>query len=288
MTRTEFNYQKTNTMKTKIQLLFVLLVCGLQFSAQSDGEIRGLIQNTDFEPVPFATIKVLQGNTLIGGTTTDIDGKYSVKPLSPGNYELIIMHAEYATQTIRKINVTPSSATYVDWKMQSNDLGVVDVVAKEIDYTKTGVDINVFHTLSMGIEELTQNASYVKGDIKNAISFMTSEVVSSGDGDIHIRGSRNGSTGYFIDGVRVMEANYMPGLSIENISAFTGGVPAMYGDLTSGAIMITTKTYFSGMRDKNIRQASAQEASRIAAAKRKEKEEEAKRKAEIEKEGVKK
>jgi outer membrane receptor protein involved in Fe transport len=97
-----------------------------------------------------------------------------------------------------------------------------------------------------------------------------------------VRGARTGSSGYFVDGVRVLEASYVPGLSIENISAFTGGVPAMYGDLTSGAVMITTKTYFSGLRDKNIRQASALEAQRNAAAKKREKEDDEKRKKEIE------
>jgi hypothetical protein len=82
--------------------------------------------------------------------------------------------------------------------------------------------------------------------------------------------------------VRALDANSLPGLCIENVSAFTGGVPAMYGDLSSGAVMITTKSYFSGLREKTVRNAEAEETQRLAAAKKKAEEEELKRKKEIE------
>ena len=269
-------------MKTTAKLLLVLIVISTQAMAQSYGEIRGLIQNKDFEAVPFATIKVLQANILIAGGTTDENGKYSIKPINPGTYDLVIMHAEYLTQTIRKITVSPNNATYVDWKMQGNELTQIDVEADPIDFTNTGVDVNVFHTISISGKDLMQNAGATRGDVANILLVMTSDVVQSSDGELHVRGGRAGATGYFIDGVRALDANSLPGLCIENVSAFTGGVPAMYGDLSSGAVMITTKSYFSGLREKTVRNAEAEETQRLAAAKKKAEEEELKRKKEIE------
>ena len=269
-------------MKTTAKLLLVLIVISSQAIAQSYGEIRGLIQNKDYEAVPFATIKVLQANILIAGGTTDENGKYSIKPINPGTYDIVIMHAQYLTQTIRKINVTSNNATYVDWKLRMNEIGVVDVVAPEVDYTNTGVDVNVFHTISISGKDLMQNAGATRGDVAGILLVMTSDVVQSADGELHLRGARAGTTGYFIDGVRALDANTLPGLCIENVSAFTGGVPAMYGDLSSGAVMITTKSYFSGLREKTVRNAEAEEAQRLAAAKKKAEEEELKRKKEIE------
>lgn len=269
-------------MKTAIKMLIVLLVSGSNAIAQSYGEIRGLIQNKEYEVVSYATIKVLQANVLVAGGQTDDRGKYSIKPLTPGVYDLVIMHPEYMTQTIHKITVTPNNAAYVDWKLQTNDLTIVDVVAPEVDFTNTGVDVNVFHTISLSGKDLEQNSGVNRGDIKNVLTVMTAEAITDSKGDIHVRGARAGTTGYFIDGVRTMEANYLPGLSIENVSAFTGGVPAMYGDLSSGAVMITTKSYFSGLREKMVREANAAEAKRLEAEKKKAMEEEAKRKAEIE------
>lgn len=268
------------TIQTTLALLFILMT-GFA-GAQSYGEIRGIVKSTDLEPVPFAIIKVLQGNVLVSGGETDMDGKYSCKPLNPGKYELVITHPEFRTMTIRNIQVNTSEAAYVDPKLSANTLGVVDVTAQETDYTKTGVDVNVFHTLSLNSTELTQSASYERGKVKDAIEFMSAEVVKGSDGEYHVRGARAGASGYFVDGVRVMEMNYVPGLAVENISAFTGGVPAMYGDLTSGAVMITTRTYFSGMRDKNIAQAKRKEEKAEEAASRKAKEDELNRQKEIE------
>jgi hypothetical protein len=246
-------------MKTrrKILLLAVYFTSILSMFPQAYGEIRGVIQNPALEPVPFATVKILQGSVLVGGAQTDERGKYSCKPLNPGTYELVVLHPEYKTQMVNKITVNPSGAAYVDVKLEDNTLGIVTVTAKEYDYTHTGVDVNVFHQISMGALELRQNSSNVTGDIKNALAFMSSEVVVGTGGELHVRGARSGATGFFVDGVRLLEPSSVPGLAIENISAFTGGIPAMYGDLSSGAVMVTTKTYFSGLRDKNIRTAAA-------------------------------
>jgi len=45
----------------------------------------------------------------------------------------------------------------------------------------------------------------------------------------------------------------LPSLAIENVTMFTGGVPAMYGDVLGGVVIVTSKSYFSGIREKNMR-----------------------------------
>lgn len=258
----EIKHLKLKIMKTQTKNLLMIaafLITALTVKSQAYGEIRGIVKGSADEPVPFATVKILQGNILIGGSETDINGKYSCKPLDPGTYEMAIIHPEFKVGKVNKIIVNPSEAAYVNPILEVNSLTLVTVTAKAKDYTNSGVDVDVFHTISMGSEELTQNASYVRGDIKNALAFMSSEVVTGTDGELHVRGGRSGAIGFFIDGVRTLEPSSVPGLSIENISAFTGGVPAMYGDLTSGAVIITTKTYFSGLRDKNIRNSNRED-----------------------------
>ena len=56
----------------------------------------------------------------------------------------------------------------------------------------------------------------------------------------------------------------------------------MYGDLTSGAVMITTKSYFTGIRDKNMRNQEEQERTLAKKAGENEEADEAARKKEIE------
>jgi protocatechuate 3,4-dioxygenase beta subunit len=75
-------------MKNLKQILILSLI-GLVNSVNAQaayGEIRGKITNTDGKTVPFATIKIVQADLLVGGTQSDENGNYVYKPLTPGSY----------------------------------------------------------------------------------------------------------------------------------------------------------------------------------------------------------
>lgn len=226
---------------------------------QAFGEIRGLVKNTDLEIVPYATIKILQGTQLIGGTTTDEKGSYKFKPLDPGSYEVVVMEASHLSKKINKVKVVPNDATYLDIRLSPNTLAVVDVVAEETDYTQAGVDRTVYSFESISGKDLMGTAGWTSGDIMSAIPLLVSDVVESPNGELHFRGSRGNASSSYIDGVKTYGESIIPGLAIENLTIFTGGVPAMYGDMMGGAVIVTTKSYFSGMRDKNMRIAEQRE-----------------------------
>ena len=242
---------KNLNIKTAL-LSLVFAAFGLNSLAQGYGEIRGIIKNTELQVVPFATVKILQGTALIGGTQSDEEGRYKYKPLTPGDYDMVVMEMGHQTQPINKIKVIPNEATYVDVKLRANTLGTVEIVAKAIDYTKAGSDNNMYTLKSLDATELLQLAGSNRGDIKSALTSISSDVIET-NGEIHFRGSRGDATGYFIDGVRTLGENHIPGLGIENLTVFSGGVPAMYGDIVGGAVIITTRSYFSGIREKNMR-----------------------------------
>jgi len=276
---------KTNQLKSVMAILFTVFTFGV-FAQAGVGEIRGIIKNKELEVVPYATIKILQGNILIGGTQSDIEGRYKYKPLTPGTYEMVVIEPGHQTQPINKIVVIPNEATYVDVKLTPNTLGTVTVTAKAIDYTKSGVDKNMYTFVSLDAKEIKQNASMNPGDIKGILAAVKSDVVEQG-GEIHVRGSRGNATSFYVDGVRTLGANTIPGLAIENVTFFSGGVPAMYGDLTSGAVIVTTKSYFSGIREKNMRNAEYREKQEAKKAEEKAKKDEENRQKEIEEEKAK-
>ena len=74
----------------KILLILLTLVMVQFVKAQAFGEIRGLIKDDELNPVIGAVVKITQGGYLIGGTTTDVNGKYVYKPLNAGEYEMIV------------------------------------------------------------------------------------------------------------------------------------------------------------------------------------------------------
>lgn len=238
-------------LRTKTVIVIFCVITSLaNLYSQGSGEIRGLIKNTDLQIVPYAVVKILQGNVLIGGAQSDENGYYIYKPLNPGVYDIVVMEPGHMTQPISKIKVVPNEATYVDVKLRANTLGTVVITAEPIDYLPPIVDKRAAIVVSVSGDELMKNAGVSRGDIAKAIPALTSEAIEDNFGGFHMRGARTDASGYFVDGVRTLGATSVPGLCIENLTILSGGVPAMYGDVTSGVVLITTKSYFSGLREK--------------------------------------
>ncbi len=252
---------KQTAKKIFSALAFYLVSSQVLWAQSGYGEIRGTIKNDANEEVPLATIQVLQGTRFVGGTQADMNGQYVYKPLEAGSYELVVQESGHQTTKINKIKIGANATAYVNVTMASNTLTDVVVTAKAIerDYTNTGVDQNVFQMKSLSSEEILQQASGNRGDIISLLPSMTSEIIEGSDGGLHFRGGRSGSSAYFVDGVRVNDIGTLPGLSIENLTVFSGGIPAAYGDTGGGVVIVTTKSYFSGIRDKRIRAARANE-----------------------------
>lgn len=266
-------------MRTFKAILILVLISLVQFTkAQGYGEIRGLIKDDELNPVIGAVVKITQGGYLIGGTTTDVNGKYVYKPLNAGEYEMIVTSQLHTTVRKTKIPVDPNEATYVDIKMAVNTLSMVVI---ETEYEKPMVDATMIDIVSMGAIEISQSASYGDNAL-NLINNKNSGSVSDNEGQWHLHGARADATEYLIDGVKVRSMDGLPNSSIENISLISGGVPAMYGDLTSGVIVVTTKDYFSLMRNKRIRDAEFAEKQEYKRKQRIEKLEEENRAKEIE------
>lgn len=274
--------KKLNT-RTAI-VIFSIITSITNLYSQGYGEIKGLIKNTDLQIVPYATVKILQGNTLIGGAKSDENGYYVYKPLTPGIYDIVVIEEGHVTQPINKIKVVPNEATYVDVKLSPNTLGIVEITAAPIDYLPPVVDKRMYVITSVSGDELIKNAGVTRGDIAKIIPVLTSEAIEDNSGGFHMRGARTDASAYFVDGVRTLGATSIPGLCIENITVFSGGVPAMYGDVTSGVVLITTKSYFSGLREKNMRTTEILERKEYEHSLKKAKEDEEKRLKEIEEE----
>jgi hypothetical protein len=256
-------------MSKAIKLMAILMLMSIGVAAQQTyGEIRGTLKNELKELVPFATVKIMQDNQLIGGTQSDENGVYKYKPLEPGTYDIIVMEPGHQSKRLNGVKVGSGEATYANIKLSSNTFSTVVVTGKLVveDYTKSGADMNMYAMKSLDATELMQLASFERGaSLMSALPMISSDVVETSDG-FHIRGSRSEANEVFVDGIKTLDMGNLPGLCIENLTLFTGGVPAMYGDVTGGVMIVTTKSYFSGIREKNMR-------NRMMDEKRKEKKE---------------
>lgn len=273
-------------MKTIIKKIAVLLiVSGINIAAQAQngsGQIKGIILDEEHQPAMNAIVKALQGGIIIKQGVTDMEGRYSLKPLEPGVYEVLITYIGYKTIRFPKVQVDQEKTSYLDADLEINELTGIEVVAVK-EWEKPLVDKNYMTMHSLSIDQINTLAVQ-KGDIKGMIASISSDIYVSDDGLLYSRGARPGASKYFVDGDLLPFDQDVTGMSIQNLSVITGGIPAQYGDVTGAVIVVTTKDYFSGIAQKNMRNRSYQERLKKEREEKEYKEMKKKREEEIEKE----
>lgn len=233
----------------KTTLTALLLIGSLSiFSQGSMGALKGQVLNDESLPVFGATVRILQGGALVGGTDTDENGMYTYKPLNAGSYDVLISSVETRTKKVTDVRVSSEKTTYLDVAVTSNTLEGVDVIA----YVKPIIDKTFMDIKEISGEDLIHMA-YDRSDLGSAVVNLTSEATRDENGDFHVRGGRGDATAFIVDGVKSPNIAGVPSLAVENLAIITGGIPAQYGDNTSGVIVVTTKDYFSGIQSKRMR-----------------------------------
>jgi len=214
---------------------FVLLSCLYAFSQQ--GALQGKITDKETgEPLPFVNIVVEVGGTQMGGASSDFDGKYVIKPLPPGRYDVKATYVGYKPLLIRGVGIAADKITFYDIQMESTaqTLETFEVVDYKVpliskDQTTSGGSVTSEQIAKMPNRNANSIATTVGG-------------VFSRDGERgRVRGARSDATVMYIDGIRVRGSSNLPAQAIEQVDVVLGGVPAQYGDATGGIINVTTK-----------------------------------------------
>ena len=225
-------------MRAKIYLIAILLVISSTAFSQM-GSIRAKVLDEDGKPVYMANV-TLKTDKIVGGQTTDFDGWFHFKALTPGYYNVEISFVGYHTSIIQKINVTAGRITFLETVILKSEAFMIDggptiYADKLIDPEVQGVKLS-----AKTIEMLPNNKSI--GSILQATS--SAVQLSSDKKHILVRGSRPTASSYYIDGVKLDDmGSGISGSTIKSIQFFYGGIPAKYGDLTGGCIVIETKSY---------------------------------------------
>ena len=228
------------TLKT-ILTLCALIISSIIF-AQSEGTIKGTVLNEKSAPMPYAPVAILQDSTIVASTLTDDNGEFAFKNLTPGKYNIKSVYSSYNTFLLEKVSVNPNQVRYVTINMTLSSTKLPDVIITA-KFIEPAFDAQFSTVTPISISQI-ENAAVGKTDIIGLIVMTTPGVLETNDGkDLYIRGSRRGSTAYYLDGNKTMAVPEVPGMGISGMEVLTGGVPAMYGDCTGGLVIITTKEY---------------------------------------------
>lgn len=213
----------------------VLTMSVLAFS--QSGTLKGkIVDKGTNEPIPFANIVIEQGGKQAGGTTTDFDGNFTIKPIPPGKYDMKATYVGFKPIMVKDVVIVANQITFQDLAMESTMIyietfEVVDYKVPLIDKDQT----------SSGGTMTSDEISKMPGRSAESVATTVGGVFSQ-DGEMgSIRGSRSDGTVTYVDGVRVRGSSSVPKAAIEQVTVITGGTPAQYGDVTGGVLSISTK-----------------------------------------------
>ncbi len=237
-------------MKNLIFAVLAVFIATVSFGQNAMGEIKGnVIDKEEGEPGVGAKVwvTVLESKK---GTMTDIDGKFTIKPLNPGIYDVHITMTGKQEKIIKDVVVNPDKITWLkDLEMVKNDtLKIVEITTYAEPLIKP--EDPTAQTISA---KMIKNSPVLRNP-KQLIGTISSDISVSADGDVYVRGSRSDAVIYFIDGVKSTGMNGVPGGAIGSITVYTGGVPAKYGDVTGGVVILETKSYFDLYKAKKSQQ----------------------------------
>jgi hypothetical protein len=240
-------------MMRNIYFTVVLVVLsGLSALAQTgNGAIKiTLTDKITKEAIPFANVVAYKDGVQVGVGTTNMEGEVVIKPLEPGKYSVKGIYVGYQAAEMKDVLVGDGKTAYVTLGLSNGDgvsLGEVDVITYQVPLidpdTKSGQTVTREEYQHMAVKDI------------NSVAATTAGVYQADNGGaVNVRGGRSGAGGattYFVDGVKMFGSPNLPIQSIEQLNVITGGVPAMYGDLTSGVISISTRgpqsKYFGGL-----------------------------------------
>lgn len=215
--------------------LSIILFSLNAFGQGGSGTLKGVIKNSSTgETVPFVNIIVEAGGNQVSAAQSNIDGEFTIKPIEPGSYVLKASSVGFKPKQVSNIIVSGGKITTVNVNLDATSIDIKEF--EKVEYDVPLIDDKQGQTLTR--EEIvalpTRNIQ--------SVAATTGGVTQADEGRaVNIRGSRDDATFYFIDGIKVRGSTNLPQQGIEQIQVITGGVPAMYGDLTGGVISITTR-----------------------------------------------
>ena len=220
-----------------IVLITLLLVSPL-FGGVT-GKIAGRVTDARTgEELPGVNI-VIEGTTL--GAATDFDGYYTILNIPAGSYTVKVSMMGYVTESTENVTVMADLTTTLNIRLRPTVIeGEEIVVVAERPLVQKDV------TASRAIVSREEIEKMPVASVNQAIVQQTG-VTLDGEGYMHIRGGRETEISYMIDGCKLvdpfvhMNDTRVPESAAEEVSVYTGGFEAEYGETSSGIINVVTR-----------------------------------------------
>ena len=231
-------------IKSILILLMVICLCATAWGqGQESARVSGTVQSVSGDRLAGVTVVVKGTNT---GTSTDVQGRFVLPGIRPGNQVLVVSYIGFETQE-RAVLLAPGQNLEIALMLQEKviEISGVEVIGKS---ENTQVNEQAYAVTAISTKEL-QNSTSDARQVLGRVSGI--RVLEEGGLGSNTSFSLNGFSGdqvkFFLNGLPMdnfsssLSLSDIPVNSIERIEVYKGVVPVWLGtDALGGAVNIIT------------------------------------------------
>jgi hypothetical protein len=161
--------------------------------------IRGrVVDKENGDPLPYVNVVIEQNNVQVGGSVTDINGNYLIKPITPGTYNIKASFVGFKTAQVTNIPLRSALLETVNVEMESSatELQAVTITRYQVPLIEKDRTYSGGTVTSEEISKMpSRNASGIASNVGG---------VFSQDGEVgNVRGQRAGANTTYVEGIRI-------------------------------------------------------------------------------------
>lgn len=224
-------------------LTIIILFISFGFISAQNAQIKGVITDaTNNEPLAFANV-IVDGTQI--GTTSDLDGNYTITGLKPGYIKLQGSYLGYKTKLSEDILLSNNNIPFIEIKLEATSALLNEIVISVDPFEKK--QEAPISMQSIGVKEIESNPGSNR-DISRVIqSFPGVGSTPAFRNDVIIRGGGPSENRFFLDDVEIPVLNHFAtqGASggpvgiinadfIKSVDFYSGSFPANKYNTLSG------------------------------------------------------
>ncbi len=218
------------------------------YSQQLTQVVRGTVVDQDSKiPLIGATVVVV-GSDPILGSSTDVDGRFSIANVPVGRCDLVVQYLGYEPRSVQQVNVGSGKEVVLQIEMLESAEQLEEVVVSgKKDPAQPNNEMALVSTRSFSLEQSERFAASMNDPGRMALSFAGVNLTDDVTNEISIRGNSPKGLLWRLEGVEIPIPNHfnIDGLYAGNVSILsnnlldrsdfsTGAFPAEYGNALSG------------------------------------------------------
>lgn len=248
-------------MKTYI-IPVIFLIYSFSISAQSVQNIKGQVIDKQSElPLIGATVVLLDVEPTLG-TTTDLDGYFSLVDIPLGRYDVGVSYLGYEGITIPNVELTAGKEIYLEIGIEESIERLDEVViTADVEKDRAQNELATISARTFSMEEVNRYSGGRSDVARLVANFAGVSTADDARNDIVIRGNSPTGVLWRLEGIPIPSPNHFSTLGttggpvsalnpnmIKNSDFMTSAFPAEYGNALAGVFDLGMR---NGNKDKS-------------------------------------